>query len=180
MDFVIRSGRAVLFPVYKGTYERIVQAAGPNDRRDLWIARVKDMRRSIDYLLTRADVDKERLGFFGLSTGAFAGVRLTALETRLKASVLMGGGMLPVRSSSEIDEVNFAPRIRVPTLMLNGRSDYTYPYDSSQLPLFRLLGPSGDRKAHATFEGGHLPTRQHDVIRTILDWFDKYLGPVQP
>ena len=178
VDFVIRSGRALLFPVYKGTYERIVQAAGPNDRRDIWIARVKDMRRSIDYLLSRADVDKERLGFFGLSTGAFAGVPFTAIETRLKASVLMGGGMLPMTSAPEIEAVNFAPRIRVPTLMVNGRSDYAYQFETSQLPLFRLLGPPADRKAHATFEGGHLPFRFNDVIRTILDWFDKYLGPV--
>ena len=179
VDFVIRSGRALLYPVYKGTYERILQAAGPNDRRDLSIARVKDMQRSIDYLLTRADVDKERLGFFGLSTGAAAGVRFTAIETRLKASVLMAGGMPSVRLPPEIENLNFAPRIRVPTLMINGRSDFTFPYETSQLPLFRLLGSPADRKAHVTFEGSHIPLRPHDVIRTILDWFDKYLGPVE-
>jgi pimeloyl-ACP methyl ester carboxylesterase len=78
----------------------------------------------------------------------------------------------------ETEMLNFAPRIRVPTLMVNGRSDYAYPYETSQLPLFRLLGPPADRKAHATFEGGHLPFRFNDVIRTVLDWFDKYLGPV--
>ena len=61
VDFVIRSGRALLFPVYKGTYERILPVAGPNERRDLAIAQVKDMQRSIDYLLTRPDVDKDRL-----------------------------------------------------------------------------------------------------------------------
>ena len=62
--------------------------------------------------------------------------------------------------------------------MVNGRSDFTFPYETSQVPLFRLLGPPADRKAHVTFEGGHIPLRLHDVIRTILDWFDKYLGPV--
>ena len=35
VDFVIRSGRALLYPVYKGTYERIVPVAGPNERRIL-------------------------------------------------------------------------------------------------------------------------------------------------
>ncbi len=139
------------------------------------------MQRSIDYVRTRADVDKERLGFCGLSTGAFAGVPLTtAIETRLKASVLMGGGMGTVKFAPEIETLNFAPRTRVPTLMVNGRSDYAYQFDTALLPLFRLLGPPADRNVHATFEGGHLPTRFHDVVRTILDWFDKYLGPVGP
>ena len=87
--------------------------------------------------------------------------------------------MLAVRSPPEIELLNFAPRIRIPTLMVNGRSDFTYRYETSQLPLFHLLGPPSDRKAHATFEGGHIPLRFHDVIRTILDWFDKYLGPVE-
>ena len=33
-DFVVRSGRALVYPVYKGTYERIVKAAGPNTGRE--------------------------------------------------------------------------------------------------------------------------------------------------
>jgi eukaryotic-like serine/threonine-protein kinase len=114
-----------------------------------------------------------------VSLGASAGVRVTAVEPRLKASALMGGGMLPVKYRPEIDALNFAPRIRVPTLMVNGRSDFTYPYETSQLPLFHLLGLPADRKAHVTFEGGHIPLRVHDVIRTILDWFDKWLGSVE-
>ncbi len=165
--------------VYKGTYERIVQVAGLNDVRDLAVARVKDAQRSIDYLITRADIDRERLGYFGVSLGATQGVRITAVESRLKASVLMGGGIPPVRYPPEIEHTNFAPRIRVPTLMVNGRSDFTYQYETSQLPLFTLLGLPGDRKAHVTFEGGHIPLRVQHVIRTILDWFDKFLGPVE-
>ena len=87
--------------------------------------------------------------------------------------------MALVRSSPEVDALNFAPRIRVPTLMVNGRSDFGFPYKTSQLPLFHLLGLPADRKAHVTFEGGHIPQRVHDVIRTVLDWFDKCLGPVE-
>ena len=178
VDFVIRSGRALLYPVYKGTYERNVQVTGANDMRDLAIARAKDASRSIDYLISRADVDKDRLGFFGMSLGASVGIRITAVEPRLKASVLMGAGMLATRFPPEMEHLNFAPRIRVPTLLVNGRSDFTYQYETSQLPLFRLLGPPADHKELASFEGGHIPMKMHDVIRKILDWFDKYLGPV--
>jgi alpha-beta hydrolase superfamily lysophospholipase len=79
-----------------------------------------------------------------------------------------------------VDPFNFAPRVRIPTLMVNGRSDFTYPVQSSQLPLFRLLGVPEDRKRHALFEGGHLPDQRHEVMRDVLDWFDRYLGPVNP
>jgi eukaryotic-like serine/threonine-protein kinase len=178
VDFVIRSGRALLYPVYKGTYERGVQVTGANDMRDLAIARAKDARRSIDYLISRADIDKDRLAFFGMSLGASVGIRITAVEPRLKASVLMGAGMLAVKFPPEMEHLNFAPRIRVPTLLVNGRSDFTYQYETQQLPLFRLLGTPADRKELATFEGGHIPMKMHDVIRRILDWYDKYLGPV--
>jgi len=54
-DFIIHSGRAVLHPVYKGTYERRLERgpSGPNEYRDFIVAQVKDFRRSLDYLETR-------------------------------------------------------------------------------------------------------------------------------
>ena len=62
VDFVIRSGRALVFPVYQGTYERGPAQAGPNAFRDVTIARVKDFGRVIDYIETRSDLDRERVG----------------------------------------------------------------------------------------------------------------------
>ena len=138
------------------------------------------MQRSIDYLLTRPDVDKDRLGFFGLSTGASAGVRFTGIETRLKASVLMAGGLPAVKRVPEVELLNFAPRIRVPTLMLNGRADFTFPYDTSQVPLFRLLGSPSADKRHVLFETAHdVRGQSGDLTREVLGWFDKYLGPAK-
>ena len=68
LDFIIRSGRAVLLPVYKGTYERHVETTqGPNVWRDLTIQRTKDFFRSVDYLESRNDIDHDRLGFFTAS-----------------------------------------------------------------------------------------------------------------
>src|SRR5207245_2480924 len=52
-EFAMRSGRAVVFPIYKGTYERQVDASGPNAVRDVSVQAVKDAARSIDYLETR-------------------------------------------------------------------------------------------------------------------------------
>jgi eukaryotic-like serine/threonine-protein kinase len=180
VDYVIRSGRAVLFPVYAGTYERGTPATGQNSFRDVTIARTKDLGRAMEYLLTRPDIDHDRLAFYGVSLGAFNGVIFTAIEPRFKASVLSGGGMASSPLPVEIDLINFAPRVHVPTLMVNGRSDFALPLETLQRPLFRLLGTRPEDKHHEVLEGGHIPSRLHDVIRVILDWFDRYLGPVNP
>jgi eukaryotic-like serine/threonine-protein kinase len=51
LDFIIKSGRALMFPIYKGTYERHVDVAqGSSQWRDLAIQRSKDFFRSVDYL----------------------------------------------------------------------------------------------------------------------------------
>ena len=115
---------------------------------------------------------------FGPSLGAFTGSIINALETRLKANVFMGGGLSRFRFAPEIDPLNFAPRIHVPTLMVNGDTDFQFPLNSTQLPLFRLLRLPPDQMRHALFHGGHMPEQIHDVMREILDWFDRFLGPV--
>jgi dienelactone hydrolase len=177
VDFIIRSGRALLYPIYKGTYERPMHGeTGLNEERELRIAWSRDLGRAIDYLETRSDIDPTRLAFYGVSAGADAGVILTALEPRFKTSVLQGTG-IGDDSIPEIDLANYAPRVRVPTLMLNGRYDFGAPVDTQQRPLFMLLGSAPDQKRHTIFETGHaLPIE--DVRREILPWLDRYLGPV--
>ncbi len=180
VDFVIRSGRALVFPVYKGTYERRTDLGGINARRDVVIASQKDFARVIELIDTRPDLHHDRLGFYGDSRGATLGLIITALEPRLKVSVMIGAGLPTVNLPPEIDPLNFASRIRVPTLMVTGRSDFLIPVESAQVPLFRVLGVAPDHKRHALFDGGHAPSQLQDVIREILDWFDRYLGPVTP
>jgi eukaryotic-like serine/threonine-protein kinase len=179
VDSIIRDGRAVLYPVFKGTYERKTSGEmGPSAERELRIAWSRDLGRAIDYLETRSDIDRARLAFYGVSAGADAGVILTALEPRLKASVLQGTGIWEI-VAPEIDMLNYAPRVRVPTLLLNGRYDFEVPFETSQCPLFDLLGTPADHKRHTVFETGHaLPMT--DVVREILPWLDRHLGPVVP
>ncbi|MEO7158427.1 MAG: hypothetical protein ABI039_12740, partial [Vicinamibacterales bacterium] len=179
VDFVIRSGRALIYPVYKGTYERTVQYTGPNSSRDVTVQRVKDFKRVMEYISTRPELDAERIGYYGVSLGAFTGTIINALEPRLKATVYMGGGLVRGRVPIEIDPLNFVPRIHVPTLMVNGASDFQFPLKLTQLPEFSLLPLPPDQKRHALFDGGHMPNQIHDVIREILDWFDRFLGPVK-
>jgi dienelactone hydrolase len=152
---------------------------GPNAARDEGVAWSKDLSRAIDFLQTRPDIDSSRIGYSGISGGADAGFIFVALEPRLKAAALLGGGR--VNGEAQLPEanlVNFVPRIRTPTLLLYGRNDAGRPVDTFQVPLFRLLGTPAEHKRHAILDGAHTPARQEDVIREVLEWFDTYLGQV--
>ena len=177
-DFLIKSGRALMFPIYKGTYERgPVQTPGTAALRDLAVQRSKDLGRAIDYLATRPDIDSSRLGYYGISLGSTMGAILTAIEPRFRGSVLVSGGLTSARPLPDADPLNFLPHIKVPTLMVNGRGDFAFPIETAQKPFFNLIGTG--QKKHAVFNGGHIPLVIHDMIKEILDWFDQYLGPVK-
>ncbi len=140
----------------------------------------KDLGRSIDYLETRPDIDSKRLAFYGLSMGAASGPIFCALEERFRASVLLGGGFDPgdMEGPPEVNPFHFAPRVRTPTLMINGRQDFLFPLETTQLPMFHLLGAPEKDKRHALYEGGHIP-QMETVIKETLDWLDRYLGPIK-
>ncbi len=178
--FVPKSGRALVVPIYKGTYDRRVESRGPNDERDVLIQQVKDLRRTIDYLETRPDVDRDKLAYYGVSWGAKLGPVMTAMEPRFAASILLAGGLdrFPDDWPPGAVPQNFAPRSTVPTLMINGRKDFGAPVETNIRPLFDLLGTPAERKSLVLLDGGHVPAAPNEVIRAVLDWFDLYLGPV--
>ena len=180
VEFVIRSGRAVLFPIYQDTHERLLERRPtlPNLRRDLIIQWSKDLGRSLDYLETRKDVDLTRLAYYGVSLGAIDGVVLLGLENRFRTAVLTAGGFRFAHYPPEVEPVNFAPRVKIPVLLVSGRYDFGHPYETTQAPLFRLLGSPEKDKRHVVFEGGHVPTQMQPIIKETLDWLDRYLGKV--
>jgi len=183
MDYVVKSGRAVMYPIYQGLYERQSSAPllpGPTLRRELTVDWSKDLGRSIDYLETRPDIDTTRIGYLGVSQGSAYGVILAALEDRLKAVVFLDGGYFQQEHPAPgMDQADFAPRLTKPVLMVNGRYDATFPFESSQAPLFRMLGTPKADKRHVVFDTPHdVRLRRSDLIREVLAWYDKYLGRV--
>lgn len=147
---------------------------------------VSEMRQSVEFLRSRKDVDAERIGYFGFSQGAMWAPNLLAMEPRAKAAVLLAGGLEGPMSNGdtlppEIDMATYAPRTKVPVLMLNGRSDIRFPYETSQVPLFNLLGSPPGKKKHKTYPGGHsLLGWYDDMVKDTHDWFDEQFGPVNP
>ena len=177
-DFIVRGGRAALYPVYQGTYERrFERQPGPNNRRDWYVEMAKDLFRSMDYLETRQDLDRDNIGYYSLSMGAYFAPIPLALEPRLKAAVIASGG-LRFDWPGEIQPANFAPLVKIPVLMVNGRNDFQAPL-ASQQRLFELLGTAPADKKHVVLDGGHVPNDFRALVREALDWYDKYLGPIR-
>ena len=177
LAFLIKAGRALLFPMYKGMYERRPPQppAGPNELRDLVIQQVKDLRRSLDYLETRPDIAADKIAYFGVSLGGNRSSIVLAVEPRFKTAVLWSGG-LPLNSYvPEVDPINYTTRVKTPIILLNGRDDFTFPIETSQEPLYRLLGTPEADKAHKLYDGGHVFPFSR-MIKDSLDWLDKYLG----
>ena len=181
-EFFQKSGRAVLWPIYKGTYERggDLHSDLPSETatyRDYVVMWAKDLSRSIDYLETRPDLDAGRLTYFGLSWGGALGAILPAVEKRIKVNVLYVAGLSFQRALPEADAINYLGRVKQPTLMLNGEFDFFFPAETSQKPMFDLLGTPTTEKKRLTYPNGHSVPRT-ELMKEALTWVDHYLGPV--
>ncbi|MCU1238608.1 MAG: serine/threonine protein kinase [Candidatus Solibacter sp.] len=179
IDFVIQSGRAVIYPVYKGTYERRAPVAGPDtaEGRATLIQDSKDIGRSIDYLETRADIDAKRIAYMGVSFGAALAVNFTAVEERFKSVIMLDGGFYNEKQLPGTDQVDFAPHVKAPTLLICGKFDWIFMGKDA---LLRLLGaPAADKKA-VMFDTAHDVSEQRgDLVREVLAWLDRTLGKVK-
>jgi dienelactone hydrolase len=176
--YILRSGRALLHPIYQGTYERQKPpAAGPSAARQLTIQKSQDLGRSIDYLETRPDIDRTKLAYYGISMGCSGGVVMVPMEPRIRVALLAWCGIPPTRQAESTDPLDFAPRFKIPVLLLNGRNDFVFPHTTSQLPLFRLLGTPEQDKKMFLYDSGHVASFTPEMIREALAWLDKYLGP---
>jgi eukaryotic-like serine/threonine-protein kinase len=185
IDFIIKSGRAVLLPVYKGTYQRSdslfsdVQDS-TTFYRDHVIMWAKDLRRAIDYAETRRELATDHLAYYGVSWGGAMGGLMPAVEPRIKVSILVVAGLAFEAARPEVDPINFLPRITIPTLMLNGKYDFFFPLETAQIPMFRRLGTPADQKRQVVEEGSHFVPRTR-LIQETLTWLDRYqpLPPAQ-
>jgi fermentation-respiration switch protein FrsA (DUF1100 family) len=179
----IKAGRAVLALVFQGMAERGYgpgwEPPPPNSVRfrDLMVLHATEMRRGIDYLATRDDIDVGRLSYVGVSWGAGSRLVFAAVDERFRAVVFIGGG-IDERVQPTLPEAanyNFAPYIRAPTLLLNGRDDEEHPWFTRALPLWQLLPQP---KKLVLVEGaGHIPPPEARVP-AINQFLDQTLGPV--
>jgi dienelactone hydrolase len=183
LSFLVKTGRAVAYPVYKGTFERrddrllpIHMGANTHQYTEFLTQLVKDFRRTIDYLETRPDIDATRLAFYGMSWGAILGAIVPAVETRPKTAILLAGGLYE-SGLPEANPINYVSRVTMPYLMMVGRYDTILDHESSAKPLFELIGTPEEHKVLKVYETDHIPPKS-EYIAEILAWLDLYLGPV--
>jgi eukaryotic-like serine/threonine-protein kinase len=181
-DYILQSGRAVMYPIYEDLYERRVKFSMPGASQiiELTTDWYKDAARSLDYLATRQDIDNGRLAYLGVSMGSADGLIITTLmQDRLKTAIFLDGGYFLDPPPPGGDQADFAPRMKKPVLMVNGRYDYTFSVEDAQNPMFRMLGtPEADKK-HVLLETPHDVTEDRPrLTKEVLGWLDKYLGRV--
>lgn len=179
LSFLLQNGRAALFPIYKGTFERVdpkFMNLPPDSRlrSEYYIHVFKEFKRCIDYLETRPDIDTGKIAYLGFSWGGWLGAVIPAVEERLKVSILKTGGLRSL-ARPEIDPINYVTRVKLPTLMLNGKYDMTFPYETTVKPMFDLLGTKKEDKVLKLYDTDHFILRT-EFIKETLAWLDKYFG----
>jgi dienelactone hydrolase len=107
-----------------------------------------DDMRTVDYLVSRPEVDKNRIGCVGLSVGGFRACHLTALDERIKAGVVVGWmASFPTQIKTQVrDTIGFtmlvpglyrfmdypdvaAMSVPRPLLVINGAKDWLFDLD---------------------------------------------------
>ena len=170
----------------------------PENDRGTYIQAIIDLRRGVDLLATRPDVDEKRLGFVGFSFGATLGGILAGVERRIKAYALMGtaarlsdfwrSGELPalerlrasltkeqldkyIETTAPFDVIHYIGHAAPSaTLFQFGRHDANVP-EKLALEFFRA---GGEPKEIKWWDGGH--ELNDEAMRHRAEWFRSRIG----
>ena len=179
---LVRAGRAVFSVELEGFLGRprppgwTVPERGEEEYVDYNVERVTEMRRGLDYVLSRPDIDRTRLGFLGISAGSGPGVFETSVDDRFRSVAFVGTGFPSSDAAYHpaARRSNFVPYIRAPKLMLHGRYDEDTSLKSETEPMFRILA---EPKKLEVYEGIHVPPSSI-LIPALTKWFDETMGAV--
>ena len=158
---------------------------------------VTDLRRGVDFLQTRPEIDGGKIGLVGVSLGGIYGAVLAGIEPRIAGTVLWSAGgdwgklltesrqRLAIRRREnglpdaetinktlrDVDPVTYAPNIAPrPLLLLTGTSDSIVPNACTEA----LYDAAREPKRLERFSGGHVPDPRGLTVRT-LRFFDETL-----
>ncbi|MBN1347864.1 acetylxylan esterase [candidate division KSB1 bacterium] len=153
--------------------------------RDIVAQTVFDLRRGIDFLETRPEIDSSRIGFYGISLGGIIGTVFCAVDERVKVPVitLAGGGLhlaFKFKAFAEetqvylsiIDPINFVDKIAPrPLLMLNADKDEVVPPITSKM----MYNKAGEPKHIVWYPTKHRRIPIDQAFPEGIRWFNKYL-----
>lgn len=170
----------------------------PYSGRDALAQTVVDLRRGVDFLQTRDEVDGKRIGYAGVSMGAILGAITAGVDSRIAAAVLIVGGgdwdvllaksvlslagdkNLKDKATREsvvaaldpLDPVRWVGRISPrPVLMINGELDNIVPVEANKA----LHAAAKEPKKVVWYSGGHFAPP--DLVRKeLFAWFADHLN----
>lgn len=150
-------------------------------------------KRVLDYLVSRPDVDPEKIGITGASGGGTQTIMITAIDKRIKVSVpavmvsayFFGGctceSGMPVHcyENHQTNNVEIAalcaPR---PMLLISDGGDWTNNTPNIEMPYLKKVYALYD--AESKLENAHFPAERHDYGPTkrypVYNFFNQYLG----
>lgn len=146
---------------------------------------VFDLRRAVDFIETREELDSESIGYYGISLGGITGTVFCGVEERVKVPVIvLAGGQLDLlfkekipRSEAKdfvsiIDPLNFVEQISPrPLLMINAKNDEVVPPEMSQL----LFDKAKEPKKIIWYDAKHRDAPLDKVYGDGLQWFNTHL-----
>ncbi|NNK49232.1 MAG: hypothetical protein HKP01_10200 [Gemmatimonadetes bacterium] len=183
-DAVLRTGRAVAVPVLFGTYEPYDPAKHDEGGMfwqppEITVRWVNELRRAVDYLESRPEVDHQRIAYYGMYVGATHAPVVLALEPRIKVGFTDTGALHTWAAyPPHADPFHFLPRVRTPLLIMNSRYSTAWPYEESQLPMLEYLGTSTEHKRLVSGDYSD-PVPFRDIYPVLNPWLDEYLGSVE-
>jgi dienelactone hydrolase len=134
---------------------------------------VKEVRRAVDFLQSRDDVDGDEIGYVGWSQGARMGALTSGIEHRIKAFDLIAGGAAPVSEYvkyaptdlqdeletllEKTDPIHFVG-LATPSELLfqDGREDEVVP----EAALKALAQAGSEPKDVRWYDAGHVPSEK--------------------
>ncbi len=202
-QWLAHHGYAVLLPNYRGGlghgHQFATKARGNVGQGDF-----PDVMSAVDAAIERGIADPDRLGIGGWSQGGFMTAWAVTQTDRFKAGVMGAGvsdwNMLTLTSdmttfesvlggsrpwngpgpqrASEISPISYAARAKTPLLMLHGKNDERVPVSQAigferalrenDIPVKLVVYP---REPHGVRERAH----QRDILRRVVDWYDRWL-----
>lgn len=160
---------------------------GPNKywTRNIVSQTVFDLRRAVDFIETRPELDSKRIGYYGISLGGIIGTVFCGVEERVKVPVVaLAGGQLNLLYKEDaisddtknflsvIEPLNFVAHISPrPFLMLNAKNDEIVPPMMSKL----LFKKAEEPKDIIWYDAKHRDAPLDIIYGDGLNWFKKYL-----
>ena len=186
-------------------WRRSAPGSEPQAVRDNFIQSVVDLRRGIDLLRARSDVDPNRIAYVGHSAGAHWGAILSAVDRRLKTVVLMAGipsettillesddpDYVSFRETSPKDEldryfkavtsldaINYVPHA-APTPLLFQFARFERYFNEASMQ--RYAKAASEPKQVMWYDTGH----ELNELQSLIDrakWLQRYIGfgPIAP